>query len=545
VNIPEFHAGRPATFGGVLLTGAEKYPDRRAVVFTDARRTFGELLTDAQRIARGLVALGVRKGDHVGILMPNCVDMVAAFYGISLAGAVITPVNARYRATELGYVIENADLVVLLTTDIMEEHVDYGQLLQETFPDLADASDCRNLRLTGAPKLATIVMLGKPSGSGMMDRDEFDALAETVPLQAVEDAFAQVDPDDIGLMVYTSGTTANPKGCQLTNRGVVWVAREGGRRFTARDGDSIWDPLPLFHMSSILPLNFILDVGGAYISMTHFEAGEALRQLREERPTLFYPCFPPITMALINHPEWENTPKDQIRVWLNVAPIETLRLMQRALPHAPQIGSYGITEGGGIVSYNDAHETVQQLEETVGQPVPISEVRIVGPDGNDLPPGELGEILVRGVPVMKGYYKDPERTAQVLDADGWLHTGDRCCVDAEGRISYVGRIKDMLKVGGENVAPAEIESYLSNHPAIHLVQVIGVPDERLTEVACAFIQLRDGYTTTPEEFIDFCRGKIASYKVPRYVRIIDEWPMSATKIQRYRLREMFLAEAVH
>jgi fatty-acyl-CoA synthase len=542
MTTPDLHTGRPETLGNVLVDGAARYPDRTAVVFPDTRRTYAELLSDAQVIARGLHALGVRRGDHVGIFMPNCMDMVATFYGISLLGAIITPINARYRATELAYVVEHADLVVLLTTDILDEHVDYVELLNRTFPDLAHRGDVTHLGLAAAPVLRSIVMLGKRSASGVMIRAEFESLAQAVPVTVVEESAKAATGDEVGLMIYTSGTTATPKGCELTHRGVVWVAREGGVRFTARNGDVFWDPLPLFHMSAILPLNFMLDVGGTFVSMTHFDPAAALRQMREVPPTLIYPCFPPITMPLINHPDWARTKLSQVRVWLNVAPVETLRLMQRALPQAPQIGSYGLTEGGGIVSYNDAHETIEQLELTVGPPVPSSEVRIIGPDGEDLPHGEAGEILVRGVGVMKGYYKDPEQTAQMLDPDGWLHTGDLCSVDADGQISYLSRIKDMLKVGGENVAPAEIESCLSKHPAVELVQVIGVPDERLTEVACAYIELRGGACATPEELIEHCRGQIASYKVPRHVRIITEWPMSATKIQRYRLREMYLSE---
>jgi acyl-CoA synthetase (AMP-forming)/AMP-acid ligase II len=309
-----------------------------------------------------------------------------------------------------------------------------------------------------------------------------------------------------------------------------------------RTGDVLWDPLPLFHMSSIIPLTFIIDAGGTYVSMTHFEPTAGLRQMQQHPPTLMFSCFPPVTMALINHADWARTDFSQVRVWINIAPIETLRVMARALPHAAQIGSYGITEGGGIISFNDARETQRQLEETVGPPVPSTQVRIVGPTGDDLPHGVHGEILVRGIGVMKGYYRDAERTAEVIDEDGWLHTGDLCSVDADGQISYIGRTKDMLKVGGENVAPAEIESYLSKHPAVQLVQVVGVPDERLGEVACAYIELREGLSAGPADFIEYCRGQIASFKVPRHVRLITEWPMSATKIKRFRLREMFLEE---
>ncbi|MFV0463513.1 MAG: class I adenylate-forming enzyme family protein [Nostocoides sp.] len=537
------HTGKAARLGDVLSEGAARWPERTAVHFPQAERTYAELLEDARTVARALYALGVRRGDHVGILMPNCVELVTAFYGTALLGAVVTPVNARYKATELRYVVENADLAALVITDISDEHIDYYQLLTQAFPDLPDQHDAARLDISGAPALRSVIMLGSRVEPGLMSRSAFEALAETATIDQVEAEGEPVSPDDVGLMVYTSGTTANPKGCQLTHRGVVWVAREGGQRFTVHEGDVFWDPLPMFHMSAILPMNFTLDVGGTFVSMSHFEPETAIEQMRKTEPSLIYPCFPPITMPLITHPGWQGLDLDRVRVWLNVAPLETLRLMHKALPHAAQIGSYGITEGGGIVSYNDAHEALRELEFTVGPPLPSSEVRIVGPNGEDLPPGERGEILVRGVGLMKGYYKDPERTAQVIDDQGWLHTGDLCSVDAENRIAYFGRIKDMMKVGGENVAPAEIESFLSKHPAVELVQVIGVPDERLTEVPCAYIQLRDGEDAVPADFIDYCRDQIASYKVPRHVRIIAEWPMSATKIQRYKLREMFDAEA--
>jgi fatty-acyl-CoA synthase len=539
---PPIHVGKPSTMGGVLLAGAATFPDHAAIVFPDQQRSYAELLDDAMRIGRGLYALGVRAGDHVGILMPNCVDMVAAIFGIALAGAVVTPLNARYRATELSYVTANADLKVLLTTDIVEEHVDYPELLGQAFPGLAEANDACSLRLEGAPALRSMVMLGNHAARGMLSRGTFEALADGIPAAVIEAAAWGVRHEDVALLIYTSGTTANPKGCQLTHQGLTWIAREGGVRWTVREGDVLWDPLPLFHMSSIIPLTFVTDVGGTYVSMTHFDPAAALAQMRVHPPTLMFSCFPPVTMALINHADWARTDLSQVRVWINIAPIETLRVMARALPHAAQIGSYGITEGGGIISFNDAHETQRQLEETVGPPVPSTEVRIVGATGMELPRGAQGEILVRGIGVMTGYYRDAEQTAEVLDEDGWLHTGDLCSVDADGQISYVGRTKDMLKVGGENVAPAEIESYLSKHPAVQLVQVVGVPDDRLVEVACAYIELREGFSAEPAEFIEYCRGQIAGFKVPRHVRIITEWPMSATKIKRFRLRQMFLEE---
>ena len=223
---------------------------------------------------------------------------------------------------------------------------------------------------------------------------------------------------------------------------------------------------------------------------------------------------------------------------INVAPVDTLKQLQAMLPNVSQIGSYGLTEAGGVVSFNDWNESYEDRIDTVGPPVRGLEVRIVDPDtGTVLGPHEPGEIQVRGIGVFTGYYKDPEKTAATLDVDGWLHTGDLCSLDESGKIRYLGRYKEMLKVGGENVAPAEIESFLSTHPAVKLCMVVGVPDARLTEVAAAFVELKEGVSVTGDELVAYCKGQIASYKVPRHVRFVTEWPMSATKVQRFRLRD--------
>jgi acyl-CoA synthetase (AMP-forming)/AMP-acid ligase II len=288
---------------------------------------------------------------------------------------------------------------------------------------------------------------------------------------------------------------------------------------------------------------FVLQAGATLLSMTHFDPGAALAQIAAERPTLIYPCFPAIASALFNHPDFGAVDMAQVRVMINVAPVDTLRGLQAQLPHVAQIGSYGLTEGGGVVSFNDWQESEEDRLNTVGPPLRGMEVRIVDPEsGSVLQPDQPGEMQVRGIGVFGGYYKDQEKTAATLDAEGWLHTGDLCSVDENGRIRYLGRYKEMLKVGGENVAPAEIESFLSTHPAVKLCMAVGVPDSRLTEVAAAFVELKEGTTATEEELIAFCKGKIASYKVPRYVRFVTEWPMSATKVQRFRLRDDLMAE---
>jgi fatty-acyl-CoA synthase len=272
--------------------------------------------------------------------------------------------------------------------------------------------------------------------------------------------------------------------------------------------------------------------------MTHFDADAALRLIEREHATVVYPSFPAIAQALLNHPDYHRDTFKDVRVALNVAPADTLRDMQARMPHTVMISSYGLTEAGGVVCFNDLEDTLEQRCTTGGTPFEGMEAEIRDLEtGEPVEPGRRGEIVVRGYGVFEGYHKDPERTADVLDADGWLHTGDVGAMDAGGRVSYLGRTKDMLKVGGENVAAVEIESYIATHPAVSIVAVVGVPDPKYMEVAAAFIELRPGSDATEEDILEHCRRGLARFKVPRYIRFITDWPMSATKIQKFRLQE--------
>ncbi|HSJ26874.1 MAG TPA: AMP-binding protein [Acidimicrobiia bacterium] len=530
------------TFGDLLLKTALERPDDEALVFPEIRFTYAELFEHAVDTARGLAALGVGRGDHVGILMPNCPEFVHAFFGVALLGGVVVPINARFKRRELAYVVENADLKVLVTSDIIADHVDFVGLLRDSLPSLAAASDSAALSLPEAPLLRSVVLMGDRTPDGMLGQKEFYARALDVDRGTVMRAREQVRIRDIAAIPYTSGTTSYPKGCLLTHEAIVrdWIL--SGRRFGVETGDRFWNPCPLFHMSGIGPLLFTLAVGGTLITMTHFDPASALRQIEEERPTVIYPTFPPITMALITHPDYDPAKFSQVKATLNVAPPDTLRMMQDKLPQAIQISCYGITEGSGVITYNELTETVDQRCETTGPPLPGAEVRIVDPaTGDECAPGEPGEICIRGFNVFEGYYKDPEKTAETFDSEGWAHTGDLGSVDEAGRVIYVGRLKDMLKVGGENVAPSEIEAHLSTHPAVKLVQVVGKPDDKYVEVPVAFVELADGATATDEELIGWCQGQLASFKVPREVVFVTEWPMSATKIQKYKLRELLVS----
>lgn len=530
------------TFGDLVVEAAQRRPDEVAVAFPEIRVTGSELLARSVQMARGLHALGVRRGDRVAIVMPNCMEYLEAMFGASLLGAVVVTINARYRAAELAYVVADSAVSVLLTSDVLPE-VDFVRLLHETLPGLAETRDPDVLTLPAAPRLRACVMLGTSSPPGFLDRSGFDDRAAAVPTDVVSAAADSVRVRDAAIMMYTSGTTARPKGCALTHEAIVRTGDALNTRFSLTEADVWWDPLPMFHLSSILPLTAALRAGSRYVTMVDFEVEAAARQIVDERVTYMFGTFPTLNQELLGHPGFRGADLSSVRLVNQVAPPDMQRALQQALPHAVQISAYGCTELGGIIAQNDPAETPEQRATTCGAPFPGIEVRIVDLDtGEDLQSGARGEIVARGFGMFEGYHNDPHRTAEAIEPGGWFHTGDIGSLDEDGRITYHGRTKDMLKVGGENVAALEIESFLSTHPAVRLAQVVSIPDARLVEVPAAFVEIEPGQQVSEDELIGYCRGQIASFKIPRHVRFVTEWPMSATKIQKFQLRERLLAE---
>ena len=473
----------------------------------------------------------------MGILMPNTPEYLEMMFGAAMLGAITVPMNARYKSQELAYVVENADLVALISHDMASEYVDFAQLLQGAFPDLK--GDGLQVSVAAAPKLNTLAMLGGSKPNGFMDAQAFSALGSSIPQEAIDEMRLRVSLRDPCIMMYTSGTTANHKGCPLSHEALVRNGMNMNHsRYFLTEQDRFWAPLPMFHMSSILPLIACMDAGAALLSMTRIEAGEALAMMGREQATVAFPAFPTVTNELINHPTFASTDLSKLRRINNVAPIEVLRRFQQAFPQAVQTGAYGLTEVSGVIAYNLPDESLDDRLHTCGPVMPGIEAKVVDPETlAELPTGERGEMLIRGYCLFDGYYKSPEKNAEAF-ADGWFRTGDLCSLDAAGRIGFHGRIKDMLKVGGENVAAIEIESFLSSHPAVKLAQVVGMPDDRLLEVPAAFIELAPDAQLTEAELIGFCQGQIASFKIPRKVMFMTDWPMSSTKVQKYRLLEL-------
>lgn len=530
--------------GDLPVRAAALWPDAEGLVLPGVRLTYRELADEALTTARALRALGVGPGDHVGVLMANSPDFVTTMHGTTMLGAVAVLVNARYQGDDLAHVMTDAGLKVLVTGDQAGQPFGLTDRVEAALPDL-DPGRPDALPVASAPDLGHVVVLGEATevAPAYLDRDRFRSLAARVPVADVERLRRGVPIRSTGLMMYTSGTTSKPKGCRLSHEMVVRNGVAAGERLDIRRGDRFWDPLPMFHMSAVLPMTACFHTGATFISMSHFEADPAMELMAQERVTHAFPTFPMITQAIANHPRFDEVDFSALRLVNNVAPPARLRELQQLWPHASIVTAYGSTETGGVVAFSSLDDTLEQRTSTCGVPFPGIEVRILDAEtGTEAPVGERGEICVRGYSLFEGYHDNPEQTAAAVDDDGWFHTGDIGMVDVDGRVSYLGRLKDMLKVGGENVAAIEIEETLEQHPAVNIAQVVGIPDDRYVEVPAAFVELVAGRHATPEELGEWLVGRLANFKLPRHVRVVEEWPVAATKIQKFRLREQLCAE---
>jgi len=510
------------TLGGLLVRACQRYGDRDAIAVDDDRLSFAGLHRRAVSAARGLSALGVGRGTRVGLFMPNCLAFVEYMFAITSLGAVVVPVNSRFRSRELAHVIADADLGLIVTSD---SAADIGRHPLR----LAEVLDGQR---GGARPIA--VCAGRSDLDGFIGEQELLELGDQVPAQTVADASARVRLRDTAAILYTSGTTAMPKGCVHTHEGLVRNGLSAGRtRFQLTTSDRFWDPLPMFHVGFLAPLIACLDAGTALLAMSHFDSEDALDLIEHERATWLYPAFQAVVQPLLDASSFTTRRLPHVRMVMCVGLPPLLRRIQAAFPQAELLSTYGSTETGGVITYHEPDATPEQRATTCGTPYRGVEIAIKDISSDQrLAAGQQGEILVRGFSVLEGYLNDPRATAAALDPEGWLHTGDLGLVDDNGHVVFQGRLKEMIKVGGENVACSEVEALLAEHPAVAVVHVVPAPDPRLEQVVAAFVELRPGATATDEELIGFCRGQIASFKVPRYVRFVEEWPMSATKVRK-------------
>jgi fatty-acyl-CoA synthase len=491
---------RARTVAELIDEAARRAPDDLAAVFPDERLTFGALHARSEQIARALIGLGVDPGESVAVLLPNSATMAATLLAIAKVGAVSVPINFRFKERERDTVVSDAGARVVIDEFFDAEAVE---------AELGEAEIARRA-------------------------------AEMVRRTAA------IEPDRIATIMYTSGTTSRPKGCLLRHGSLIWQALRYGYGFELTSADRYWIPLPMFHVGGMVGLYSCLAAGAVFCHAGHFEPGAALEMLEAERCTAAAPVFETIWLPVLNHPRFRDADLSALRRVLNIGAPERLHYMQELFPTTIQLNGCGSTELCGQLGLSRLDDP-PAVREVYSALMPGVEVRIVDAEsGEDLPDGATGELLVRGPGPFVGYHDDPELTAAVIDEDGWVHTGDLSELDGDGRIRYGGRLKDMIKVGGENVAPAEVEDFLAAHRSIEIVSVVGVADRRYVEVPAAFVQLREGTEATERELIDFCVGRMATFKVPRYVRFVDDWPMSGTKIKKPELRarlEADLAEA--
>ncbi|MDJ0419744.1 class I adenylate-forming enzyme family protein [Rhodococcus opacus] len=525
----------------LLVRGARRHPDRDLIVFPDSRYTYADVLERATHVARGLLALGIRRGDHIGLLAPNGIEFIEGFFGAALIGGVIVPLNARHKASEIGYIVANADLAALLTVSDDRAYVDFVDVLHEALPSLAEADADAGLHIPEAPLLRGAVLLQGEGKRGFIGRSTLDRLAGTVSPEEVDQVRRRVRVREAAAILYTSGTTANPKGCVLTHEALTrGPVERAGKRLVTDDRHISWAGGPLFHIAALSPLIGAMGAGGTYVTDVYFEPGRALALMKRERPTTVWPWFPAMMQSLMDHPSFDAAALDSLRYMFLIGPRVLIEQVQRTFPTAELVAACGMTETAGIYALSERSDTITDRSGTQGKAAPGIELRIVDPDtGAEQPQGTPGEMLVRAYCVTEGYYKDPIKTAAAIDTDGWFHTGDLYSRTETDCLVFHGRLKDMLKVGGENVAAIEVEAFLCEHPAVKAAAVIGRPDERLDEVPVAFIEIREGHSIEPDELIEFCQGKIARYKIPHAVHLVqpDDWPMSATKINKRALAE--------
>ena len=529
------------TIPSLFSNAADSAPDVEAIVFPGDRLTYRELRERVRVFAGSLLSLGVQPGDAVGILMPNCVDNVITLLAVNTIGAMAVPINSRFRARELGHVIADSGMVALVTSDIVAEHVDFAKNLQLAFPELEHAVTDQTPRLAAAPGLANIVMLGHSAHAGMLTERSFLAAGAGVTAEQLDRCLAEVRPRNYAIMLYTSGTTAMPKGCPLKHSQFVSVVENIAQRLGVVSRDRLWDALPMFHASSLLPMLAIFTRQATFISLLHFEAGTALEQMVEERITLAWPAYTTIWLPIMTHADFSPDRFPALRTLLCVGPAQTLALIEKDMPSVTVMSCYGLTECSGLTVMPWHTDPASVRYGTCGKPMQGIQSQIRDPESRQpLPAGQRGSLWMRGQLVIDSYWNDPVKTAESFDDQGWFNTGDLVSKDADGYIYFHGRLRDTLKVGGENVAAVEVEAFLTTHPAVKLAAVVGVPDAKYVEVPAAFIELRPGRTVTDQELIAFCRQGMAGFKVPRYFRYVDEWPMSATKIRKDDLRTPLL-----
>lgn len=532
------------TFAEVLAKTVDRHGERDAVVFPQLgyRRTYRQFAADVRHCARALMALGVQRGESVGIWATNWPQWIVAQFAVAQVGAVLVNVNPAYRSHELAYVLQQADITTLLLTDRFKTS-DYFAILAEACPEI-DTGGPGALHSEAFPKLKHVVSIQATKRGAMRTWDELLALADQVSDADVERRQGEIGPHDVVNIQYTSGTTGFPKGAMLTHRNLLMNAFYVGARMNFGVGERLAIPVPMYHCFGCVmgTLGCLCHGAAMILPAESFDPLATLEAVQSERCTAIF-GVPTMFIAELNHPRFAEFDLTSLRTGVmagSPCPLEVMRQVVERMGAREITIAYGLTEASPIITQTTPEDALDKRIGTVGRALPGAEVRIVTPGTmEDVAEGQPGELVVRSHGVMKGYYKKPAETAAALTPNAWLHSGDIAVRTPDGYYRITGRCKDMIIRGGENVYPREIEEYLYGHPAIADVQVVGLPDAKMGEEICAWVKLKAGMRLTEEDVREFCRGKIAHFKVPRYVVIVEEFPTTVTgKVQKFKLREM-------
>ena len=529
------------TIGAALDEATQRYGDKVAMVFHNGEVTYHQLKQASDLLARGFLSLGIGKGDKVAIWMAGYAEWAYAYFALARLGAVMVPVNTRYRPEEVAYVLNKSKASILLLKH--EPNKDYLSLLKELCPGINEAAEAiPNEKL---PHLRKIIVSSQQNLTGCMAFDDLQTLGAGVSEAALHLAAGKVTSEDLAMIQFTSGTTATPKGAMLFHVAMLRGAYYGSQVLGLTDADRFFSPQPFFHVGGSIKVMLAPIVSGCtMIVQPYFHAGEALELMERHRCNVLM-GHQPHFIEYLNHPDLKKS-KLVLEKGMIFASPEVNKRVYDEMGIKKLISPYGLTEthiGGTACALDDPLELRMT---TVGHPMPGVEIGIRQPnDEKFLPAEEPGEVCFRGWCVTKGYFDDPEKTAEALDANGWFRTGDVGVIGRDGYLRLVGRIKDMIRVGGENVAAADVEAVLLKHDAVKQAVAVGMADDRLVEVVAVFVELKTGKRVTEQEIVDYCRQHLASFKVPRRVGFVNDWPMTgAGKIQRYVLKESLAQKAM-
>ena len=535
------------TIGAALDQAARHWGRREAVVSVaqGIRWTFAELAAKADDVAAGFLALGLERGERIGIWSPNNAEWVLTQFAAAKAGLILVTINPAYRTSELEYTLNKVGVKALVAAASFKTS-DYVAMVESLAPEIAGSKPGK-IAAAALPHLRAVIKIGGAPRPGWLDFADLAVLGrpqDVVALAALQPALGNTDAINIQ---FTSGTTGLPKGATLSHRNILNNGYFVGRACGLREGDRLCLPVPLYHCFGMVMGNLSCITHGATMVYPSeaFDPLAVLQTVEAERCTGLF-GVPTMFIAELGHPDFDKFDLSSLRTGCmagSPCPVEVMKQVIERLHMTDVTIAYGMTETSPVSFQTSEADPIERRVSTVGRVQPHLECKVVDETGAVVPRGQTGEFCTRGYSVMIGYWDDPDRTAESIDAEGWMHSGDLATIDEAGYGNIVGRIKDMVIRGGENVYPREVEEYLYRHPKIEDVTVVGVPDAKYGEELCAWIRLKPGEAAEPDEIIAFCRGQIAHYKVPRHIRFVDAFPMTVTgKVQKFLIRKQMIEE---